>query len=95
MLFATSCGQALAASCAPAASAGTAPADWATYCWLDFSTYNDTLARSAGGQSFIYALPDGSTLTFTATVTSPAAIALNAVTAPSWSGAAVGNTHHR
>jgi uncharacterized repeat protein (TIGR01451 family) len=92
LLFATSCGQALAASCAPAASAGTAPADWATYCWLDFSTYNDTLARSAGGQPFIYALPDGSTLTFTATVTSPAAIALNAVTAPSWSGAAVGNT---
>ena len=85
-------GQALAASCSPAASAGTAPADWATYCWLDFSTYNDTLARSAGGQPFTYALPDGSTLTFTATVTSTAATALNAVAAPSWSGAAVGNT---
>jgi len=41
-------------------SAGTAPADWATYCWLDFSTYNDTLARSAGGQPFTFTLADGS-----------------------------------
>src|ERR1700688_2755748 len=48
----TSGGTASAATCAPAASAGSAPADWATYCWLDFSSYNDTLARSVGGQTF-------------------------------------------
>jgi uncharacterized repeat protein (TIGR01451 family) len=84
-------GNATAATCAAATSAGTAPADWATYCWLDFSTYNDALARG-GGQQFTYALPDGSTLSFTATVTSTAGTALKAVAAPSWTGAAVGNT---
>jgi uncharacterized repeat protein (TIGR01451 family) len=84
-------GTAHAASCAQAASAGTAPADWRTYCWLDFSTYNDALAR-AGGQSFIYNLPDGSTLSFTATVTAGSTATLHAVAAPAWSGAAVGNT---
>ncbi|MBV9697143.1 MAG: DUF11 domain-containing protein, partial [Gammaproteobacteria bacterium] len=82
---------ALAASCAPATSAGTAPADWATYCWLDFSSYNDALARGAG-QPFTFNLPDGSTLNFVATVTSSAAPALRAVPAPAWVGAAVGNT---
>ncbi len=92
LLFAAFCDQALGASCSPAASAGTAPADWATYCWLDFSTYSDTLARAPGGQPFTYALPDGSTLTFTATVTSGNPTALNPVAAPSWTGAAVGNT---
>ncbi len=92
LLLAATGAPALAASCSPAASAGTAPADWATYCWLDFSTYSDTLARSPGGQPFTYALPDGSTLTFTATVTSTNTTALRAVSAPSWSGAAVGNT---
>jgi uncharacterized repeat protein (TIGR01451 family) len=91
-LLAISAGQVFAASCSPAASAGTAPADWATYCWLDFSTYDDTLARAPGGQPFTYALPDGSTLAFTATVTSANTTALKAVAAPSWSGAAVGNT---
>jgi hypothetical protein len=85
------CGNAQAASCAPAGSAGTAPADWATYCWLDFSTYNDALARG-GGQSFTFNLPDGSALTFVATVTAASTSALTAVTAPAWSGAAVGNT---
>jgi uncharacterized repeat protein (TIGR01451 family) len=91
-LLATASGHAFAASCSPAASAGTAPADWATYCWLDFSTYSDALARAPGGQPFLYALPDGSTLAFTATVTSGNTTALNAVAAPSWTGAAVGNT---
>jgi uncharacterized repeat protein (TIGR01451 family) len=80
-----------AATCAPAATAGTAPADWATYCWLDFSTYNDALAR-AGGQTFTFNLPDGSTLSFLATVTAASTSTLKAVPAPAWSGAAVGNT---
>lgn len=82
----------LAATCAQATSAGTAPADWATYCWLDFSTYNDTLARSAGGQAFTFTLADGSTLSFVATVASTATTALVAVPTPSWTGAAIGNT---
>jgi len=81
-----------AATCGAATSGGTAPADWATYCWLDFSSYNDTLARSAGGQAFTFTLPDGSTLGFVATVTSTAATGLKPVAAPSWTGAAVGNT---
>ena len=84
-------GTASAATCAPASSAGTAPADWATYCWLDFSTYNDTLARSVG-QPFTFTLNDGSTLSFVATVTSTATTALVAVATPSWTGAAIGNT---
>ncbi len=81
-----------AATCSPASSAGTAPADWGTYCWLDFSTYSDALARAAGGQPFTFNLPDGSTLSLTASVTSTNPTALKAVTAPAWSGAAVGNT---
>jgi len=88
----TSGGTASAATCAPAASAGTAPADWATYCWLDFSSYNDTLARSVSGQTFTFTLNDGSTLTFVATVTSTAPTALVPVAVPSWTGAAIGNT---
>ncbi len=84
-------GGAHAASCAPAASAGTAPADWGTYCWLDFSSYSDALARG-GGQPFTFTLPDGSTLSFVATVTAASTSTLHAVAAPSWTGAAVGNT---
>lgn len=80
-----------AATCAPASTPGTAPADWATYCWLDFSTYDDTLAR-AGGQSFVFNLSDGSKLTFVATVTAASTSTLKAVPAPAWTGAAVGNT---
>jgi hypothetical protein len=83
---------AMAQSCAPATTQGTAPAGWQTYCWLDFTTYNDATARSASGQNFSYSLSDGSTLTFNLRVTSGAAPALNSIAAPSWSGAAVGNT---
>jgi uncharacterized repeat protein (TIGR01451 family) len=91
VLLGSVAGHARAASCAPAASAGTAPADWATYCWLDFSTYNDALARG-GGQPFTFNLPDGSTLSFIATVTGASTSVLKGVPAPSWTGAAVGNT---
>jgi uncharacterized repeat protein (TIGR01451 family) len=83
---------AAAQSCAPAATQGTAPAGWQTYCWLNFATYNDAAARSAGGQNFSYLLSDGSTLSFNLTVTPTSGTAFNAVTAPSWGGAAVGNT---
>lgn len=81
-----------AQSCSPATTQGTAPAGWQSYCWLDFATYNDTTARSAGGQNFSYTLTDGSTLSFNLRVTLGTGTALNAVAAPSWTGAAVGNT---
>ena len=85
-------GHAWGATCAPATSGGSAPADWPSYCWFDFSSYSDATARSAAGQSFTFTLNDGSTLSFTVNVTSANTTALNAVKAPAWSGAAVGNT---
>jgi uncharacterized repeat protein (TIGR01451 family) len=81
-----------AATCAPATSAGNAPSDWASFCWLDFSGYSDTQALSAAGQPFTFTLSDGSTLNLTLKAVSTAASGLRAVPAPSWSGAAVGNT---
>ncbi|MFA9201191.1 MAG: CshA/CshB family fibrillar adhesin-related protein [Cypionkella sp.] len=79
-----------AQNCAIATSRGsTAPADWQTYCWLDLSSYSDAAARTTAGQSFSYTLPDGTTMTFRLRVSGPA---LSAASAPSWSGAAVGNT---
>lgn len=81
-----------AQTCAPAASQGTAPAGWQTYCWLNFATYNDATAQSAGGQNFSFALSDGSTLTLNVRVTGGTGTAYNAITAPSWVGSAVGNT---
>jgi hypothetical protein len=91
ILACASASTAFAATCAPATTQGTAPAAWQTYCWLDLSTYNDTTARTAAGQNFSYALSDGAILTFTlkTTTTSPA---MTSITAPSWTGAAVGNT---
>ncbi|NJS13945.1 MAG: hypothetical protein HC788_04160 [Sphingopyxis sp.] len=83
---------AAAQSCAPATTQGTAPAGWQTYCWLDFASYSDATARSAGGQNFSFGLSDGSTLTFNLRVTPGTGTAFNSVTAPSWTGAAVGNT---
>jgi len=79
-------------TCRPATSAGTAAADWQSFCWLDFTGYNDATARSAGGQGFSFTLSDGSTLNLTVNAVSTAATALAADAAPSWSGAAVGNT---
>jgi uncharacterized repeat protein (TIGR01451 family) len=81
-----------AQSCAPATSQGTAPQGWETYCWLDFTAYNDATARSASGQNFSFNLADGSTLSFNLRVTPATATAFNAIAAPSWTGAAVGNT---
>lgn len=81
-----------AQTCSPAATQGTAPDGWQTYCWLNFAAYNDTAARSGAGQNFSYTLTDGSTLTFNLRVTLGSGTAFNAVAAPSWTGAAVGNT---
>lgn len=80
-----------AQDCAQAATQGTAPASWQTYCWLNLANYNDTSARSTTGQNMSFTLPDGSTLTFNARVTGTNP-AYNAVTSPSWSGSAVGNS---
>lgn len=85
-------GAAQAQNCGQATTQGTAPVSWETYCWLNLTNYNDTTARSASGQNLSFALPDGSTLSFNAKVTGGTGTAYNAVTAPSWSGAAIGNT---
>lgn len=83
---------AYAQSCGPATTQGTAPAGWETYCWLDFTSYNDTTARSTNGQSFSFTLTDGSVLAFRLKVTPNTANAFSSVVAPSWTGAAVGNS---
>jgi len=83
-------GTAHAANCNIATSQGsTGPANWQTYCWIDFSGYVDTTARSTGGQNFSLTLQDGTVMSFNLKV-SGAAIAPTA--SPTWSGAAVGNT---
>jgi len=81
-----------AQNCGQATTQGTAPASWETYCWLNFTNYNDTTARSASGQNLSFALPDGSTLSFNVRVTGGTGTAFNSVTAPTWTGAAIGNT---
>jgi uncharacterized repeat protein (TIGR01451 family) len=88
---------AFASTCSQAASQGTAPASWQTYCWLNMVDYNDVTARSAAGQNFTYTLSDGAVLTFNLRVANVAPVGaaapyFNAIVAPSWSGAAVGNT---
>jgi hypothetical protein len=83
-------GRAEAASCFYATSQGTTgPANWNSYCWLDFSGYNDTSARSAGGQAMSYSLPDGTVMTFTLKISGAA---IGGAATPSWTGAAIGNT---
>src|SRR6478735_9302026 len=77
-----------AAQCNLATSQGsTGPANWQTYCWLDFSAFDNTTARSAAGQNFSYNLPDGTTMTFNLKITGPT---LTSATSPSWTGAAIG-----
>jgi hypothetical protein len=81
---------AAAANCNYATSQGTTgPSDWQTYCWLDLTSYNNTTASSGAGQNFSYTLPDGTTMTFNMKVTGTGLVS---ATAPSWTGAAVGNT---
>jgi uncharacterized repeat protein (TIGR01451 family) len=79
-------------TCAPAAVKGTAPNDFQSYCWLDFTGYNDALAQG-GGQPFNFNLPDGSTLSLTLTVsTNKTSPALTVIAVPSWSGSAIGHS---
>lgn len=76
-------------TCSPAGAGGTAPADWRSYCWLDFTGFSATTANNTAGQNFSFTLGDGSTLTLNVRVTNRN---VNAVAAPSWGGAAVGNS---
>jgi uncharacterized repeat protein (TIGR01451 family) len=76
-------------TCSAAASAGSAASDWSTYCWLDFTGFSAATATAAAGQDFSFALNDGSTLKLTLKATNAN---VNAVTAPSWNGAAFGNS---
>lgn len=92
LLFGMGVTPAFAQSCAPATTQGTAPPGWETYCWLDFTTYNDTIARSVAGQNMTFTLTDGSVLSLNVKITPAGATAFNTITAPSWTGAAVGNT---
>jgi uncharacterized repeat protein (TIGR01451 family) len=79
-----------AANCSIATSQGsTGPADYQSYCWIDFSSYNDTAARSGSGQSFNLALQDGTVMTFNLKVSGAA---ITSAASPSWTGGAVGNT---
>ena len=79
-------------TCAPATIQGTAPNDYQSYCWLDFTGYSDAAAQG-GGQVFNFALPDGSAMSLTLTVTTDKTNpALNAIAVPSWSGSAIGHS---
>ncbi|WP_421837902.1 hypothetical protein [Novosphingobium sp.] len=83
-------GRAEAASCFYATSQGsTGPTNWNSYCWLDFTGYNDTAARSTAGQAMSYTLPDGTVMSFTLKISGAA---ITGAAAPSWTGAAIGNT---
>jgi Surface adhesin CshA non-repetitive domain 2 len=86
MLFCTT--STLAATCAAAGAPGAAQPGWQTYCWIDFSGYNAAQAESATGQNYSVLLNDGSTLTFNLKSTT----GLISKAAPTWSGAAVGNS---
>jgi hypothetical protein len=83
--------QAQTTNCSAATAQGaTGPANWQTYCWINFSSYNDTTARSTTGQNFSLSLQDGTILAFNMKVTGGGT--LGAFASPSWSGAAIGNT---
>jgi uncharacterized repeat protein (TIGR01451 family) len=93
LLLCAFAGTSFANVCRSATSGGAAGSDWPSFCWLDFTGYNDNTARSNGGQNFTFTLDDGSTLTLNVRAQrSGNGQALDAVGAPSWSGAAVGNS---
>jgi uncharacterized repeat protein (TIGR01451 family) len=88
-LWAMSASAQTVGTCAAATSQGSAPASWQTYCWLNLNGYSETTARSTAGQNFSYTLSDGAVLTFNLKASGSA---LTSIAAPSWTGAAVGNT---
>lgn len=82
-------GTAAAATCAPATGQGTAPGDFRDYCWFDFTGYVDNTADNAAGQTFTFALPDGTKVVLNLRNNSTPQLA--AVASPSWTGSAFGN----
>jgi uncharacterized repeat protein (TIGR01451 family) len=89
MLALAGIGTSHANTCSAAAAGGLAPSDWRSYCWLDFAGFSAATASSSAGQTFSFSLGDGSTLTLNVKATNNN---VAAVAAPSWSGAAVGNS---
>lgn len=82
-------------TCGPATTGGTAPTDFRDYCWLNFSGYVDSTARSTNGQNFRFDLPDGTRISLNVRVDNVSGTngtALTTVAVPSWSGSAFGNT---
>ncbi|HEY8682751.1 MAG TPA: hypothetical protein VIM06_06225, partial [Rhodanobacter sp.] len=90
----TSPAVAVTTTCGAATTQGTAPADFATYCWFNLSGYVDATARGAAGQNFVVNFSGGATLSFNLKASTPAGStsSLFASGAPSWTGAALGNT---
>ena len=78
----------LSNTCGAATTQGAAPADFQSYCWLDFTGYNDATARTAGGQAFGWNLPDGTRVTATVRASNGAVLAS---LSPAWTGANFGN----
>jgi len=90
LLWVCSATSAFASNCYTATAQGTTgPTDWQTYCWVDFTSYNNTTASSAGGQTFSLTLQDGTVMSF---LLKTSGTSLTPVASPSWSGAAIGNT---
>ncbi len=78
-----------AATCLGSGGQGTASNAFNNLCWFDFTTYDDTIARSPSGQTISYSPFDGSTITFTIKVTGSA---LAAATSPPSGATAIGNS---
>jgi uncharacterized repeat protein (TIGR01451 family) len=92
MVLAATATPASAQNCSAATTQGTAPPAWQTYCWINMASYSDVTAQTTAGQNFSITLSDGSVLTFNVQVSGGTGTRFNAIAAPSWTGAAVGNT---
>src|SRR5579862_913559 len=83
-------------ACGPAHALQYAASGSGTYAndigWFDFSSYTNAQASSAAGQSFSYALADGSTLSFTIKRTGQAVF--SAAKVPVLSNVAFGNNSY-
>jgi uncharacterized repeat protein (TIGR01451 family) len=82
-------------TCAAAATKGAdGPIDYGAYCWIDFTPLSLSQARSGSGQNFRVNLRGGAYLTFNLKITpgNTAGNNMYAVSVPSWSGAAFGNS---
>lgn len=65
------------------------------FCWIDFTGFDQAEAESAAGQPYSISLPGGYIATFTLRITGVAGYnhtTFNAVTLPTWTGSAYGQT---